>query len=543
MRRFLFGLGMGLGLTDAEAVAVFQGIVTTFEGQPLCWDAWKKTILDELKDDPRLATLQQKSSRSFPTSRTASPVPRFATCSHEDCDRPSVRGRSCAICVKHLCAVHILPKYHTCRSANQVDDATWEMGIQSEVEAILAQVDVPELVRVASSLRDGTPCKFSPGEYLGRGAIMGCANYHAWIIFDDGVKWLARIPRTTVFSDIPLDLVEYLVESEYATLKWLEGLSIPAPKAHGFGLSSDPDNLAGVSYIFEDAMPGEPFDAYRATAEQKSRVYEQYASILAEIGSHPVTQACSLMPGDDGTRQAAIASNRFLTLGKHGPFDTPLEYFTSIAEHYLGLIADGQVYPDYPKEAFIFYLLLRDRVAPVLASANAATGGFFLKHVDDKGDHILVDKDFNVTAVIDWQFARFVPACEAFGPSLFTADLARLYGGVPDIGVDDQLLAESLNQKGREDLSDFAAGSELVRRFHFGLASGLRRSEVLGMIRMLVFLLVGDDDMSDLDVEAWVEEQWKGSAGELGHDRVGKLVAGLENEGIAGPGEHSWGYF
>ncbi|KAL2261774.1 hypothetical protein VTK26DRAFT_3415 [Humicola hyalothermophila] len=30
---------------------------------------------------------------------------------------------------------------------------------------------------------------------------MGCANYHAWLTFDDGERWLARIPRTG-FSDV-----------------------------------------------------------------------------------------------------------------------------------------------------------------------------------------------------------------------------------------------------------------------------------------------------------------------------------------------------
>lgn len=79
-------------------------------------------------------------------------------------------------------------------------------------------MNVPELLRVASSLRDGLPCQFLRGKHLGSGAIMGCANYHAWIVFDDGVKWLARIPRTSGFSDIPPDLVDYLVESEFATL-------------------------------------------------------------------------------------------------------------------------------------------------------------------------------------------------------------------------------------------------------------------------------------------------------------------------------------
>lgn len=101
----------------------------------------------------------------------------------------------------------------------KLDDAAWEKTINDEVEALLAQVNVPELVSVASCLRNGNPCNFSPGGHLGRDAMMGCANYYGWIIFNDGVKWFARIPRTTSFSDLPSGIVEHLVESEYATLK------------------------------------------------------------------------------------------------------------------------------------------------------------------------------------------------------------------------------------------------------------------------------------------------------------------------------------
>jgi len=404
------------------------------------------------------------------------------------------------------------------------------MSINKEVEALLTQVDVDQLVRIASSLRQGEPCKFYPGKHLGDGAIMGCANYHAWIVFNDGVKWLARIPRTTDFSDVPPDLVDYLIESEYATLKLLETLGVPAPKAHGFGLSSNSDNLVKVSYILEDAMLGQPFNPHQATLEQKSHVYNQYADILINISRFTSNQACSLPPHNEKTKEAAIASNRFLSLGKYGPFADPLDYFTSIADLHLDLIADGQLYPDYPKEAFLFYRLLRDRAGPALAAATASTSGFFLKHVDDKGDHILVDKDYNITALIDWQFARFVPACEAFGPSLFTADLGDLYNGSAGLSTDDSLLTKCLEQKGRGDLAGFAGGSDLARRFHFGLASGISRSEAFGMIGAILSLL--GDNTSEKELGGWMEKEWGQAVNDPRREKIEKLVAELQKEAL-----------
>ncbi|KAJ8109850.1 hypothetical protein ONZ43_g6023 [Nemania bipapillata] len=223
-------------------------------------------------------------------------------------------------------------------------------------------------------------------------------------------------------------------------------------------------------------MPGRPFYAHEATGAQKSHVYDRYADVLVDISCVPRGQACSIISGGADTKSAAIASNRFLSLGRHGPFADQLEYFTSIADLHLDLITDGQLYLEYPKEAFLFHRLLRDRAAPALATTattaeSSASGLFFLKHVDDKGDHLLVDEDYNIATVIDWQFACFVPACEAFGPSLLTAVLGKLYSPLAGLSVDDSYIAESLRRKGREDLAGLASRSELAKRFHSGLAS------------------------------------------------------------------------
>ena len=348
---------------------------------------------------------------------------------------------------------------------------------------------------------------------------MGCANYHAWLDFADGVQWLVRLPLTTDGNGVPMDLVDHMVASEYATLRFLEqhmgsGVrAVRAPRAHGFGIAGDADNAVGVAYLLEDALPGRPFYEHNATPEQKHHVYSQYADILAEISLHPLKQACSLVPSNGATTEGAIASDRFLTLSQHGPYADALAFYSSVADLHLDLIADGQIFVDYPKEAFVFYRLLRDRAAPALAASPEHTllPGFFLKHVDDKGDHILVDSDYNITGLIDWQFARFVPAVEAFGPSILTADLGNLYDGKAGLGADDEELAALFREKGRDDLAKQAAGTELARRFHFGLASGLSRVEAVGMLDAVLALLGVDRDIHASD---WVVAEWARAKGD-----------------------------
>jgi aminoglycoside phosphotransferase (APT) family kinase protein len=280
---------------------------------------------------------------------------------------------------------------------------------------------------------------------------MGCANYHARIRFiDDDSVWLVRIPRTTAYNlSIPQDLVDYLVRSEYATLKFLETTTVPAPRAFDYGVSSDETNKVGVSYILMEQMPGETWHGQgrhgkrRANNEDRARVWNGLADILIELQRHSFSKAGSLLPGpsDSEPQISAVASHRFLVLSPYGPFDMALDYFTGFVEQNMALIADGQLFTAFPVNAYLVFSFLKSRI-PILAEQAQQDRGeaanlFYIKHVDDKGDHLMVDDDLNITGIIDWQMARTVPANEAFGPSLVTADMSDIYNGKSSLTIDD----------------------------------------------------------------------------------------------------------
>jgi hypothetical protein len=176
----------------------------------------------------------------------------------------------------------------------------------------------------------------------------------------------------------------------------------------------------------------------------------------------------------------AAASDCSVHLEQHGPYNTTLKYYTAIAEQHLDLIADGQIHVGYPKEAFLFYRFLRDTAAPKTSTRETSTK-FFLKHVDDKGDHIMVDEEYNITGIVDWQFVRIVPSTEAFGPSLVTTDLRRLYSQNTGLSEEDLFLQQEFQAKNNADLTGAFAGDDLAMRFVFGLSSELYRHEVVGM--------------------------------------------------------------
>lgn len=311
--------------------------------------------------------------------------------------------------------------------------------------------------------------------------MMGNANYHAWLNFNDGEQWLIRIPRQ-VFRDAPNSLVEYLVASEYATLKFLESTKVPAPKVFDLGLASDPDNAVGVTYLLMECLPGIPYDLdmLETDAENTHSILGQVAEILIQISKHPLPMAGSLIMQQGQNKISQMASNRFAHFGLSGPFHSANDYFTEISEQYLDLIADGQVHIQHPAEAFAFYASARSKSEMFDPKGTATPENpqdFFLKHVDDKGDHILVKDEGIITGVIDWQFAQFAPAMEAFGASYLTANLDWLYSRNAGVTDNDRRLAKELRQRGRGDLARYMEDHELARRFHHGLSEGLVRSE------------------------------------------------------------------
>lgn len=111
------------------------------------------------------------------------------------------------------------------------------------------------------------------------------------------------------------------------------------------------------------------------------------------------------------------------------------------------MICDGQLFSAYPLNAYLNFKYLKELAEPGkwnVFEADFDNRPFFLKHMDDKGDHILVDDEYNITGIIDWTYARAVPAFEAFGPSLLTADMNSVFDGKAWRSNKDNIMAEEL---------------------------------------------------------------------------------------------------
>ncbi|KAI5865863.1 hypothetical protein GGS23DRAFT_554370 [Durotheca rogersii] len=429
-------------------------------------------------------------------------APRFFSCSIPECERPSVRAvGGCDGCNRHLCLAHLSPSFHKCSEV--LDDATYVSRIVAEIDRLRSQINDAAVCDLASRLNGGRSCSIEHSSKVGPGALMGSANYHARVRFHDGSpSWLLRVPRVASFAvGLPDSLAEYLILSEYATLKFLETTAVPAPRAFGYGVRGfGTDHSVGVSFLLVEELPGKPWTGdgvcgNQATKDEKAKVWSAVADILAELAKHPFPKAGSLCFQSSGIEVSAVASDRFVVLTPEGPFDNSIAYYTAFAEQYLALIADGQLYAEYPVDAYLTYRFLKDNAARLAQqSAEAQTPEkFFLKHVDDKGDHLLVDQNLNVTGIIDWQMARVVPLREAFGPSLVTADMSSLCRGKVSLSVDDVALAGALEERGYPELASCMA-DEKVRRFFWGLALEPKWSYALPLANAILKAFGVDQD-------------------------------------------------
>lgn len=308
----------------------------------------------------------------------------------------------------------------------------------AKIGRIRSQINDKAVCELASRLNHGKSCNIEyPSKIVGSGSLMGCANYHARIHFDgEPQSWLIRVPRVSCsVAGLQAPLVEYLIRSEYSTLKFLETTAVPAPRAFSFGIPSQgTDHGIGVCFLLTEELPGEPWYGEGDSA----KIWKGLADIFEELEKHPFAKAGSLSveSPNDCPSVSATASDRFVCIEPFGPFQTSEAYYTAWTEQYLDLIADGQLYSQFPVEAYLVYRFLQDNVAELSDPEDE----FFLKHVDDKGDHLLVDEDLNITGIID---------------------------GHVSLSENDVALSKALSERGSR-LSRYT-GDEKVRRFFWGL--------------------------------------------------------------------------
>lgn len=334
----------------------------------------------------------------------------------------------------------------------------------------MAKINTSALATRASHLRQGVPCSIPPLQYdrATRSSVMGGMNYHIDVRFDDGVTWIARVRRCNATSP-PTALRDYIIQSEVATLKFLEQTNVLAPKVYDFAFARA-DNPVGVGFILMEKLSGKSLRWSVATPQQKERVMNQLADVFIELRKFPFRLLGSL--DDSGHSQVGAFARESLTdfeqskMITSGPFSSLKEYHLASLNLILDMIIREELYSQRAVDAYLIHRFLIDLI-PIVLRFIPDDGNFYLKHADDKGDHIMVDEDFYITGIIDWEWAHTASSAIAFNSPIAFLPVADFYDGKNDIGEDEITFVRILEGKGRADLAQFVLNGRLQHRFAF----------------------------------------------------------------------------
>jgi hypothetical protein len=153
-----------------------------------------------------------------------------------------------------------------------------------------------------------------------------------------------------------------------------------------------------------------------------------------------------------------------------------------------------ECYPDLDHARNVYLALKEVQSSIPLLTTQREWPYFFLKHMDDKGDHIFVE-DNNITGIIDWEWAQTLPANFAFNAPLFLVDIGAYYDGKDGLSEDEQLFVAILEEKGHRELADHVRAGRIGHRLAHLLDESLTPDDL--RLHLCSFLrLLGKGDQS-----------------------------------------------
>lgn len=218
----------------------------------------------------------------------------------------------------------------------------------------------------------------------------------------------------------------------------------------------------------------------------------QLSDVFVELHRHPSDELGSL--DVSGTSHVGGFAREFLTdfeantnkMLLAGPFSSLQDYHKHSLNLILDLILRDEMYSQQPVDGYLITRFLIDLIPSVLPSPPPTDRRFYLKHADDKGDHILVGDDYNITGIIDWEWAHTASSAHAFNSPMGLLPVAHFFDGVTNIGDDEAVFAKLLEERGRGDLAGYVRAGRVQHLFTFCCGFELAEwSGFLGLFRGL----------------------------------------------------------
>jgi hypothetical protein len=303
---------------------------------------------------------------------------------------------------------------------------------------------------------------------------MGSFNICIDLDFSDGATWLARF-RLLNFTRPSVEKTNFDRMSEVAVYRLLAQTSIPAPVIYHFALDGDENNSVGLGYILMEKLPGQPMDWLKASTTQKNHVFRQMTDIYFEIEKVPQMQIGRPVLSPHKSRMVTEVGACYFDYGQqgecipHGPFSSSTEWYMSCLLHRRDLIMRGEVGTSARDDAFCVNQYLFNSISAVVDPAHA-TRPFLLKHVDSRDCNFLVDANYTISGVIDWELAYFAPKDSAFQSPLFMVDVLALHNGCDSRpSGDEERFAREFETRNRPDVAKLVRQGGKSRVFELSM--------------------------------------------------------------------------
>ncbi|KAK1966174.1 hypothetical protein LY78DRAFT_703131 [Colletotrichum sublineola] len=291
-------------------------------------------------------------------------------------------------------------------------DSLQEGPIRSRAELFLTSVDWTSLLMYAARRRNASSCQLLCDIGLGY-------NHMIRIIrFDDGVQWVARLRMPPIGTSDAFEnsgeTADEVENCEYSTISLVrQKTNIPIPEVHAIEARRDCEVKA--PFMLMDCLPGNVGMDLGMTIPRpyKQTFLRRLAQIHVQLATVQLPMIGTIVSrNEDGTyRQGPIR-------GLGGPFNTATEFFEAwAAKTTFGMTEEElQTTSGQYADEIIPSVSSFPRSISNLASRLSARdhGPFPLCHGDFGHNNIVVDDEYHVLGLIDWE-ASFAGPWEMVG--------------------------------------------------------------------------------------------------------------------------------
>ncbi|KAI1173436.1 kinase-like domain-containing protein [Nemania sp. FL0916] len=284
-------------------------------------------------------------------------------------------------------------------------------SLYERIQCVLSTVNLQELEKAAllartdqskTALDADLSCSIDPSLFT-----YGFNNVVLEISLSDHVYWIAKIQHTVVdASEVENNVTDLL--SEIATMKTVqERTSIPVPRVYAYDISSS--NKVGYPYILMEQINGRILKGslpLEVPHEYWPKVAGHIADVLFQLHELSFDRLGRLWRGADcdGPLEVIPLSPDNSSASSSTPL-TSLEWFDMNREN-----VNRQALELHPNdEQWRAACHILETAVPRIIVEAAMHGPFPLCHVDLHSGNLLLDDDYNLRGVIDWNQAQTVP--------------------------------------------------------------------------------------------------------------------------------------